>query len=410
MRNIDLAAELGAHDVRVLGRPRGHRDRRRQGRAGRARPLPRGRSTLLAQYSIDRGYGLRFALEPKPNEPRGDILLPTVGHALAFIDSLEHADMVGLNPEVGHEQMSNLNFVHAHRPGAVARQAVPHRPQRPARAQVRPGPGLRPRRPAQRVLPRRPAGERRPTAARYDGPRHFDYKPLRTEDIGRRLGLGGGEHAHLPAAQGAGGGVPGRPRGAGGARGVAGHELARADAGRRRDLRRPAGRPLGVRGLRRRRGRRPRLRLRPARPARASSTSSAPAERRSLVPLVAGVDSLDPVVQGRGPRRRDRRAGPRGPRRRTRTAPRSTRPRGGPRCSRRSTRGRRPRRRRRRRGGRPAARHGRASTTPARSSGPALLWNDTRSAAAGGATCRRAGRPGGVGRGRRLACPSPRSR
>src|SRR3712207_2970401 len=66
----------------------------------------------LAQYSEDRGYGLRFALEPKPNEPRGDIFLPTVGHALGFISTLEHADLVGLNPEVGHEQMSNLNFTH----------------------------------------------------------------------------------------------------------------------------------------------------------------------------------------------------------------------------------------------------------------------------------------------------------
>ena len=66
----------------------------------------------LAQYSIDRGYGLRFALEPKPNEPRGDILLPSIGHALAFINELEHSDMVGINPEVGHEQMASLNYTH----------------------------------------------------------------------------------------------------------------------------------------------------------------------------------------------------------------------------------------------------------------------------------------------------------
>ena len=52
----------------------------------------------LAQYLVDRGYGLRFAIEPKPNEPRGDIFLPTMGHALAFISTLEHADMVCLNP------------------------------------------------------------------------------------------------------------------------------------------------------------------------------------------------------------------------------------------------------------------------------------------------------------------------
>ena len=59
------------------------------------------------------GYDLRFALEPKPNEPRGDILLPTVGHALAFINELEWPEMVGLNPEFAHETMSGLAFSHA---------------------------------------------------------------------------------------------------------------------------------------------------------------------------------------------------------------------------------------------------------------------------------------------------------
>ena len=57
--------------------------------------------------------GYRFALEAKPNEPRGDILLPTVGSALAFISTLEHHEMVGVNPEVGHEQMAGMNFVHS---------------------------------------------------------------------------------------------------------------------------------------------------------------------------------------------------------------------------------------------------------------------------------------------------------
>ncbi len=64
-------------------------------------------------YSRDRGYDIRFALEPKPNEPRGDILLPTVGHALAFIEQLTWPDMVGLNPEFAHETMSGLSFHHA---------------------------------------------------------------------------------------------------------------------------------------------------------------------------------------------------------------------------------------------------------------------------------------------------------
>jgi len=59
------------------------------------------------------GYDLRFAIEPKPNEPRGDLLLPTVGHALAFIERLEWPDMVGVNPEFAHETMSGLSFTHA---------------------------------------------------------------------------------------------------------------------------------------------------------------------------------------------------------------------------------------------------------------------------------------------------------
>ena len=111
MRNMDLAAEMGA-ETYVLwgGREGSETDAAKDVRAA----LDRYREglDLIAQYSEDRGYGLRFALEPKPNEPRGDILLPTIGHALAFISTLEHADLVGVNPEVGHEQMSNLNFVH----------------------------------------------------------------------------------------------------------------------------------------------------------------------------------------------------------------------------------------------------------------------------------------------------------
>ena len=111
MRNLDLAAELGAETyVFWGGREGSETDAAKDVRAA----LDRYREGLdtLAQYVVDRGYRIRFALEPKPNEPRGDILLPTIGHALAFITTLEHSDMVGLNPEVGHEQMAGLNFVH----------------------------------------------------------------------------------------------------------------------------------------------------------------------------------------------------------------------------------------------------------------------------------------------------------
>lgn len=68
---------------------------------------------ICCAYSQERTYDMVFALEPKPNEPRGDMFLPTVGHALAFINELEWPDMVGLNPEFAHETMSGLNFAHA---------------------------------------------------------------------------------------------------------------------------------------------------------------------------------------------------------------------------------------------------------------------------------------------------------
>jgi xylose isomerase len=68
---------------------------------------------FLCDYARGQGYDLKFALEPKPNEPRGDIYLATVGAALGFITTLDHPEMVGVNPEVAHEQMAGLNFVHA---------------------------------------------------------------------------------------------------------------------------------------------------------------------------------------------------------------------------------------------------------------------------------------------------------
>src|SRR6202022_4026420 len=66
----------------------------------------------LCEYSIDRKYGFTFALEAKPNEPRGDIYMATTGHYLGFIPTLQHPEMVGVNPEVAHEQMAGLNFLH----------------------------------------------------------------------------------------------------------------------------------------------------------------------------------------------------------------------------------------------------------------------------------------------------------
>src|SRR5207302_4734015 len=112
MRGIDLGAELGA-SVYVFW---GGREGTESSAAKRpADALDRYREAIdfLCAYVRDQGYDLRFAIEPKPNEPRGDIFLPTVGHALAFINELQWPEMVGLNPEFAHETMSGLSFHHA---------------------------------------------------------------------------------------------------------------------------------------------------------------------------------------------------------------------------------------------------------------------------------------------------------
>jgi xylose isomerase len=176
LRNIDLAAELGARTYVLWGGREGSEyDGSKDVRAA----LDRYREAMnvLCAYVRERGYDIRFAIEPKPNEPRGDILLPTVGHALAFISTLDDSDIVGLNPEVGHEQMAGLNFVHA-----IA-QALWHG----------------------KLFHIDLNGQRGIKfdqdlvfghgdlvsafflvdlleSAGYDGPRHFDYKPSRTED------------------------------------------------------------------------------------------------------------------------------------------------------------------------------------------------------------------------------------
>jgi xylose isomerase len=68
---------------------------------------------FFCEYSIDQKYDYKFALEAKPNEPRGDLYLPTTGAMLGFISTLDHPEMVGVNPEVAHETMAGLNFMHA---------------------------------------------------------------------------------------------------------------------------------------------------------------------------------------------------------------------------------------------------------------------------------------------------------
>lgn len=111
MRAMDLGREFGAEVYVFWGGREGA-----ETNAGKdpRDALRRFRDALdyLCEYSAAQGYPYRFALEPKPNEPRGDIYLPTVGHALAFIHTLQRPDMVGLNPEVAHETMAGLDFTH----------------------------------------------------------------------------------------------------------------------------------------------------------------------------------------------------------------------------------------------------------------------------------------------------------
>jgi len=111
MRAIDLGAELGASTYVFWG---GREGVDTEASKDPMVSLQRMRDAInfLCQYVIDSGYNMRFALEPKPNEPRADLYLPTIGNMLGFIYTLDHPQMVGVNPEVAHEYMAGLNFVH----------------------------------------------------------------------------------------------------------------------------------------------------------------------------------------------------------------------------------------------------------------------------------------------------------
>ncbi len=182
LRNLDLAAELGAKTfVMWGGREGAEYDQAKDVQGALARY--REGVNLMTQYVKDKGYDIRFAIEPKPNEPRGDILLPTVGHAMAFIATLEHPELVGLNPETGHEQMAGLNFM------AGIAQALEHgklfhidlNGQRGIKYDQDLVFGHGDLINAFSLVDLIEFGGVNGGRA-YDGPRHFDYKPSRTED------------------------------------------------------------------------------------------------------------------------------------------------------------------------------------------------------------------------------------
>jgi xylose isomerase len=181
LRNIDLAAELDARTFVMWGGREGSEYDGSKDLAAAFSRMKEGIDTV-AGYIKDQGYNLRIAIEPKPNEPRGDILLPTVGHALALINELEHGDIVGVNPETGHEQMAGLNFTHGIAQALWAGKLfhIDLNGQRSIKYD-------------QDLV----FGHGDLTSAfftvdllengfpgggpRYDGPRHFDYKPSRTD-------------------------------------------------------------------------------------------------------------------------------------------------------------------------------------------------------------------------------------
>jgi xylose isomerase len=176
MRGIDLGAELGAEIYDFWG----GREGVETGAAKDPRDaLDRYREAIdvLADYSVGQGYELRFAIEPKPNEPRGDLFLPTVGHALHFISTLERPEMIGVNPEVAHETMAGLSFHHGIAQALWAGKLfhVDLNAQRIGRYDQDFRFGAEDLKEAFLVV-------RLLERAGYSGPRHFDAHPYRNED------------------------------------------------------------------------------------------------------------------------------------------------------------------------------------------------------------------------------------
>ena len=182
IRQVDLAAELGAETFVMWGGREGHEYEGSKDVKAALDRYAEGIDTVAA-YIKEKKYGMRIAIEPKPNEPRGDIFLPTIGHALGLISQLEHGDIVGLNPEVGHEQMAGLNFT-----TGVAQALWQGKlfhidlngqrgPKYDQDLVFGHGDLISAFFTVDLIENGFPSG-----GPKYDGPRHFDYKPSRTED------------------------------------------------------------------------------------------------------------------------------------------------------------------------------------------------------------------------------------
>ena len=176
MRAMDLGVELGAHIYVFWG---GREGAEVDAAKDPVEAIKRFREAIdfLCEYAIDQKYSLRFALEAKPNEPRGDIYLPTTTAYLALIPTLAHPEMVGVNPEVAHEQMAGLNVFHAVAQAIEAGKLfhIDLNDQKPGRfdQDLRFGSeSIKPLFFLVKLL----------EESGYDGPRHFDAHAYRTED------------------------------------------------------------------------------------------------------------------------------------------------------------------------------------------------------------------------------------
>ena len=175
MKNIELAVELGAKIYVCWGGREGAESEAAKD-AYVALERYKEAFNILGQFVIDNKYDIKFAIEPKPNEPRGDIFLPTIGHALGFIEQLDHPEMVGLNPEVGHEQMANLNFVHGIAQ-ALWQKKLFHIDLNGQRGPKYDQDFVFGHGDIKNAFFLVDLLER----YNYDGPKHFDYKPVRTD-------------------------------------------------------------------------------------------------------------------------------------------------------------------------------------------------------------------------------------
>lgn len=185
LQAVDLAAQMGASTFVMWGGREGAEYDGSKDLFGAFERYKEGLDTV-AGYIKSQDYGLRIGLEPKPNEPRGDILLPTVGHALALIAELDHGDVVGLNPETGHEQMANLNYTHQLAQALWSGKLfhIDLNGQRGLKYDQDLVFGHGDLLSAFFTVDLLENGfPGHPDGPRYRGPRHFDYKPSRTEHL-----------------------------------------------------------------------------------------------------------------------------------------------------------------------------------------------------------------------------------